>query len=190
MRRKKGGRVGTLIFLLPTAVIIAIVLVGLLYNTGSGTLVVEAVVEYGSTSIPIGASASVAGVTRSTPFNLSLSQGPYQVTYSPITWYRNATARQVSVLGGKTAFAIGVYVPITRVVAVDQNGFNASSIRVGHGITPVVWLNSGPSALTLVSSVFTVTIAAGANFTHIFQNVSSVSVSTFGTSTAMTVDSV
>ena len=171
-RQKKGGRFGTLVFLIPTIIIIALVAFAILSTSGlqNGTLVISAQTS-SNYYLPkqLSVMASVSGRSATTPYNLTLSPGSYTVTFSPLAWFYPPADRVVSVPGGKAAYAVGVYDPIVRTVLVAANSFNSSSIFVDHGVTPVVFINRmGEDALIQSTSFGRVDISPAGNFTYVF----------------------
>jgi len=120
MKAKKGrNRFGTLAFFIPIALVVAVIAYAILSGTASpvGTLVVKAQ-SSGRYYTPVGlnASVTVGSMGGVTPLTLSLAAGGYQVTYSGLPWYSTPSARLVNVIGGQSAYAIGVYDPLLRVV--------------------------------------------------------------------------
>ncbi len=189
MKRRQNRRLGGLVFVLPVMVVAGLFMVGLFVTAGTstGVLVVEARSVYGSKSIPLTATATVGGTTLTTPFNLTLVPGLYTVAYSQLPWLHTADSRTIQVVGGRTVYAVGVYSPIVDVIGVTDAGFNATSVRAEHVITPVIWVNTGTNAVVLQSSLFSVTLNPGGNYTRFFTTGGTVTVTVLGTTHAMTV---
>ncbi len=174
----KSRRAGLLLFAIPVAVVVVLVSFGFFSAamTSSGTLVVEAEVSNGTSGGFISATATVAGIAATTPFNRALPPSIYTVTYSAIRWYDTPTAESVTVLGGKTAYSIGVYVPTPVYVLINQEGANITKVSAEHGVTPVIWINGGTSSVQLQCSLFSAVLPPGGNYTSVFSNRGAVSV--------------
>ncbi|MDA4125345.1 MAG: hypothetical protein OK438_07885 [Thaumarchaeota archaeon] len=170
MKRRGKKRFGNLAFFVPVVLLVAVILFGLYQNLGSGngTLVVEAQSSYGSSSHFISALATVSGATKQTPFSLSVKPGPYTVTYGDLQWYWSPPPKTVTVLGGTSAYAVGVYVPIPVIVGVNGPGFNVTQVNAKSGITPLVWIDTTVRAVQLKSSMFNVMLSPGQNYTRVF----------------------
>lgn len=171
-RPKRTRRLGRLAFFIPTIVILILVVVAFVtvLSVQSGTLVVyaESSGRY-APSVALRPTVTVGSVTRISPFNLTLSQGEYTVTYGPLEWYATPSARSIFVSNGRTQFAAGVYSPIIRTIAITQSGFNMTAVTAMHGVTPVVWLNEGGSSVVLeIHSLRYVTLNPSQNFTFVF----------------------
>ena len=183
--RKRGrDRFGRLVFFIPILIVLLLVAFALWSGaTGtSGVLMVRAQsASSASTSLP--ASVSVNGETSTVPFNLTLAQGSYVVTFNPLGWYTAPPPETVVVPAGKTSYAVGVYTPVERVVAISNDGFNQTSITALHGVTPVVWVNEAGSPVVLdVQGVKAVPLEAGQNYTQVFQSAGKFAYSIFNTS--------
>jgi len=184
--RRKRGRFGTLLFVLPIVIIAFIVAYQLFSATyfNSGTLVVEAQ-SSGRYYQAVGLNVSVRVDTRggTTPLLLSLTQGTYTVVFSTIQWYSTPSPRSVGVLAGKTSYALGVYDPVLKVVSIEGSQFNATTVSVRHGVTPLVLINK-MSGFAVVQGLptGTIIIQSAKNFTHVFQNAGTYSLTLFGTS--------
>ena len=171
-RGNRGGRYGTLIFIVPTLEIVAIVILALLSGAGStsGTLVVDAQ-SSGKYYPPISLNATVTVNTQKgiTPLTLSLSQGDYTVTFSSKAWFTGPGPRTVTVPAGKTSYVVGTYDPVVKFVSVGGGHFNTSSLSAMHGVTPVVWLNPS-SDYQFIQSQETgkVAIPPMQNFSYVF----------------------
>lgn len=171
-RRKRGGRFGTLLFLVPTIVVLALVIFAVLYTVSfqNGTLIVNAQTssKYYQPKF-LNVSASVSGRLGTTPYNLSLAPGTYTVSFSQRAWFYTPAERVVSLPGGKTAYAVGVYDPIVRTVLMTGDSFNSSNVSAEHGITPVIFINQMKDSV-LIQSIPTgrVNIPPAGNFTFVF----------------------
>jgi len=168
---------GTLLFLVPVIVILALILVAVISGstTSSGVLVVTAQSSFDS-KVALHVSASVGGVTRTTPFNLSLDQGEYTVSFGALAWYSSPLARSITLTRSSTEFAIGVYKPITRVISITTQGFNQTDVSALHEVTPVVWINEMSSLVRLdIQGLSSVAIQPSENFTHVFVSAGTVS---------------
>ena len=191
MRKRRQGRLGRLLFILPIVVILIAVMYQIFsyYTVQQGTLVVNA--ETSNRYYParlLNATISVAGVVRNTPTNLSLGAGVYTVTFSPLQWYHSPADRQIDVLAGRTAYAWGIYSPLVAVVEINQAGLNATKISALHGVTPVVWVNKTDKFTVLLGDVFNqAVINPGQNFTTIYQGAGTYGFSISGTSNGGTV---
>jgi len=120
--------------------------------------------------IDLSVQATVEGVTKVTPFTLKLAPGTYLVSFSPLPWYRQLNPQvSVPLPAGATAYAIGLYEPMARVIAVTEGGFNVTKVNALHGITPVVWINLGSNFTVLnVQPLGRVVLRPGENFTWVF----------------------
>ena len=186
MSRKRKTRFGTLIFLIPILLVVALVAFAVVDTTSfqSGTLIVRAQtssryyqVEY------LNISVSVSGKSGVTPFTISLHQGTYTVSFASERFFQTPQSRTVNVTARQTSFAVGVYDPIPVVVSVNQDKFNTTGIEVLHQATPVIWVN--PSAVyEVISSNLTgrLVIAPMQNITYVFQNTGTYPFSVIGAS--------
>jgi len=170
--RRKGGRIGTLLFFIPIILIMAVVVYAIISATGSpnGTLVVEAQSsgQY-SHVVSLAVTVSVNGQKVTTPATLTLSQGTYTVTFSGLPWYVTPPPRAVLVPATKTTYAVGTYDPIEEFVSVSGGSFNRTSLSVLHGVTPVVWINpSGIDQVIYSPPMGKVDIPPMQNFTYVF----------------------
>jgi hypothetical protein len=184
-RTRKSGRFGTLLFLAPTAAIMLIVLIGLVSNEASttGVLVVEALSsgKY-SPAVPLQVSATVGTVTHLTPFNITVGAGEQTVVFGTLSWYLAPAPKSVVVVGGKTAYAVGIYFPIVRVITFNRDGFNSTAVTALHGVTPVVWINDGTVGVTLVITPNTrVYLQPSQNYTMVFKSAGTYGFSIFNT---------
>jgi hypothetical protein len=122
-----------------------IVVIGLVSNEASttGVLVVEALSsgKY-SPAVPLQVSATVGTVTHLTPFNITVGAGERTVVFGTLSWYLTPAPRSVVVVGGKTAYAVGIYLPIVRVITFNRDGFNSTAVTALHGVTPVIAPNA------------------------------------------------
>ena len=189
--RKQGSRrLGRTLFVIPVLLVIGIVAFGLVsaWLNSTGTLVVEAQSSYGGVTSPLLAVATVSTTTGHTPYNVTLNPGSFTVTYSQLEWYHTPPPTAVVVLGGKTAYSIGIYTPIASVISVTSVGFNSSRSTAKHGVTPVVWIDASTKAVQIESGSFNAVIAPGQNYTRIFQAASNMTVTLLGTGSKMTVN--
>ena len=173
-RTNRSRRVGRLLFFIPVIVVLAIVFLAFVsyLTVQTGTLVIRAQSSgrY-STSIALHPQVSIGSTTKVAPFNLTLPQSQYTVIFGPLAWYTTPAPRTMVLPLGKTAYAVGVYSPITRGIAVSQNGFNSSTVTALHGVTPVVWINAGTVPVTIeVSNVGSMILNPSENFTAIFSS--------------------
>ncbi|MDG7013435.1 MAG: hypothetical protein JRN11_03040 [Nitrososphaerota archaeon] len=180
-RQRQRKKLGQLLFFGPIIALIVIVLFGFGGSIagGTGTLVVRA---QGTQQLPgeyLAVRATVAGSSHTTPFNLTLRQGTYTVSYAPLEWYRTPSPVSVTVIGGKTAYAVGSYVPTPVGVSIGPGGPNVTSARAEHGVTPVVWFNRSTATVQISSTLFSVPIPPGANYTHTFSTPGTVLVKIF-----------
>ncbi len=170
MRRRT--RIGTVLFILPVVVISVTVLyqVYSYYTRQPGVLVINA--ESSGRFYPavlLKATVSVASTIGTTPINLSLGEGLYAVTFSPLQWYRTPSSRQVQVLQGKTAYAWGIYSPVIVPIEINPAGFNVTGISVMHAVTPIVWINRSPNFVVLLGDPFTKSVIyPSQNFTFVY----------------------
>jgi hypothetical protein len=172
-RSKKDGRIGTLLFLIPILLVVALVAYALVGTSTfrNGTLTVEA--QTSSTyyqSRPLNESVSISGMKGITPFTVSLAQGTYVVTFASASWFSSPPQRVVNVTGGTHSFVVGTYSPIPVHVSVSSNRFNATRIQAMHAVTPVVWENL-VNDYTVITSTLTgeVIIPPLQNYTYVFQ---------------------
>jgi hypothetical protein len=171
-RQRRDRRVGIALFMIPIVAIGLVVAYQFLtFNLNStGTIIVTA--QAGgkfAASSPLKVPVMVAGRIEMTPLNLTLPQGEYSVGFGRISWYNSPDNRTITVAGGKTAYAVGVYVPIVRGVEIYAGGFNVTSLTAYHGVTPVTWINHNSSyAVLQITGLNNVVLAAGQNYTYIF----------------------
>jgi hypothetical protein len=173
LRRKKGSRVGTLLFLIPIILVVAVLAYAVVTSSASptGALIIEGESSdryYSAQSLNV--LVTVKAQTGTTPWTISLAAGYYNVTYSNQPWYATPASRLVAVLAGKTSYAVGVYNPVVRVVSVAGGVFNTTEITAKHGVTPVVWVNrSGDDQFISSQLTGRVEILPMQNYTHVFQ---------------------
>lgn len=172
-KKRNPGRFGRLVFFTPI-VVLAGVFVFLLLNTAlaptTGTLHVEMrVQEYnGAIGLQRG-TVTVDGVTTVAPSNLTLPGGFHRVAFPVMNWYYTPLPESVNVLVGQTAFAYGVYHPISEVIAVSPTVFNNTKAIALHGVTPLVFLNTSDQVVTLQGTGFnTASLNPGQSFTFIY----------------------
>ena len=176
-RTRSSRRVGRILFFIPVFVVLAIIAFAFATSltVQTGTLVVMAK-SSGPQSVALHPAVSVGSTTQIAPFNISLPQSQYTVVLGPHAWYKAPPPRTLLLSLGKTEYAVGVYTPATRGIAVSQNGFNSSTVTALHGVTPVVWVNVGSSPVSIeISGVGRLLLNPAQNFTAIFS-----SVGTFG----------
>lgn len=174
MGRSRSRRFGRIVFFVPIAVVLALVVIGLLSVTSitTGTLVVETISsDRYSPSIQLHASVSVGSTGRTSPFNLTLSQGSYTVVYGALPWYVTPVPRSLFLPNGRTEYAIGTYTPILRGIAITPNGLNSTDITAEHGVTPVVWINERSTVSVLViSDIGRIPLNPSQNYTMVFSS--------------------
>ena len=87
----------------------------------------------------------------------------------------------MSVLAGQTVYAVGVYQPLERIIAMSNGGFNQTAATALHGVTPVVWVNREGTTLRLdIQGLEPVSLQAGENYSHIFQSAGKYAFSVYG----------
>ena len=172
--RNRRNKFGTLLFFIPIALVLAIVVYAVLDTTvfQNGTLVVRAQtsaryypIEYLNTSV------TVSGRSGITPYTLSLPPGTYTVNFPSEDWFTSPPSRSVTVTPGETSFVVGVYNPVPEIVAVNSGGFSVSKVTVLHRVTPLVWVNPS-SDYQVISSNLTgrIFIPPLQNYTYVFQS--------------------
>lgn len=190
--RTRRSRLSTFIFLLPIIVIVAAAAYQILSysSTQKGVLKVYAIDTRNDNLTGVG--ASINGVSVQLPYTGVLAQGDYTVTYSSVNWFITPSPKHVTVLGGKTAYAIGVYVPRPVNVAVTKDGFNVTSVTVLHTVTPLVIINTQPSyaVLTGLPGRGNVVLSSGQSFTTNFNQTGTFQVQILYTKFVLNVDSV
>lgn len=191
MKRTKRSRKGSLLFLLPIAVVGVVVVYALVSTTISqnGTLVVEAYSKGNSGSMtPLMVSAHVGGQSGVTPFNLTLAQGAYTVEFPVLKWYVTPANHTLFLDSGKTAYAVGIYSPEKVVIGASVDGFNVTSPLALHNVTPVEWTNTGGQYVVIsIDSVGAVGLAPGQTYTDVFKSAGSYSYSIIDSSIKGTV---
>ena len=174
MKRRKGDRFGTLVFLIPILLVVALVAFAVIETASfkNGTLIVKAQTSTRySPSVNLNASVSVAGKSGVTPFTLSLPQGTYTVSFPTQPWVMSPPSRNVNVTSGGTAYVVGVYTPIPVSVSVAQGKFNRTSADVLHKVTPLVWVNPSSEDETITSSLTgQIVIPPMQNYTYVFRS--------------------
>jgi hypothetical protein len=184
--RKKRGKFGTLLFALPITLFVLVIAYQLISETyfNSGTLVVAAE-SSGKYSAVIGLNVSVSVGSRggTTPITLSLVQGVYTVVFPSLQWYSTPIPRTVSVLAGRTAYALGLYDPVVKGISIEGGQFNATDISIKHGVTPFVLINKmNGFAVVQGAPTQTIIIQSAKNYTYVFQNAGTYTLTLFGTS--------
>ncbi|MDG6901555.1 MAG: hypothetical protein JRM80_06295 [Nitrososphaerota archaeon] len=172
MVRSKSKRFGRVIFFVPVVAVLALMVIGLMSiaSITTGTLVLETMSSgrY-SPSIQLHATVTVGSTVRTSPFNLTLSQGSYTVVYGALAWYVTPVPRSLFLPNGKTEYAVGTYSPILRGIAITPNGLNSTDITAEHGVTPVVWVNERSAVTVLVvSGVGRIPLNPYQNYTMVF----------------------
>jgi hypothetical protein len=182
--RRKRGRLGTLLFALPILVVVILVAYQVISVSffNSGTLIVEAQSSdryYPSAKLNV--SVSVGTRTGLTPLTLSLTQGAYTAVFPTVQWYSAPQSQMVSVLSGRTSYAVGVYEPIVKGATIEGNQFNVTRISAKHGVTPFVWINKMSGyAIVQGGPTGTIMIQPAMNYTYIFQNPGTYTFTLFG----------
>ena len=168
-----------LFFILPVLIIVILVVYAYVNLNAPGTLMIRAQT---SGDVQLKVTALVNGMSGQTPWTLTLGQGTYAVTFPTIQWYYPPPSRDVTLESGQTEYAVTVYQPIAKVIAVTSSGFNSTTVTALHGTTPVVWVNLGSSPAVFSGPLLGQTIIqAGQNDTYTF--------SAAGTYTYMALDS-
>ena len=184
-KHRKSRRLGRFLLLIPIAVFGIIVLLSLQYfaGPGNGVLVVEAHgigASGGTTQLSV--PATVNGRSIQTPYNATLPVGEYAVEFQAVKWYVTPPNDTVYVLGAKTAYAIGDYLPLKDMVGVTESGFNQTAIQALHGVTPVEWVNLESGYVTLhITQIGTIVLGPGENYTTIFTAPGEYTYAIFGT---------
>lgn len=124
----------------------------------------------GQRYVDLSVQATVEGISRTTPFTLTLSPGTYTVSFSPLPWYRVLNPQlTISLPAGTTAYATGLYEPVPVVIAVKEGAFNVTKVRALHGVTPVIWVNQGANYTVLhIQPYGRVVLYPGQNFTWVY----------------------
>jgi hypothetical protein len=188
---RRRDRKGLVVFLFPAILIFAVVIYGLVetsLNT-SGVLVVRAETSgYYSKAVPLVVTATVGTIQVTTPENLTLPTGEYEVTFPAVQWYVTPGPITVAVTSSSPSYATGIYVPIVRHVAVSAAGFNVTSVTAYHGVTPVVWYNESDQIIRLVVGSSLLTIAPGSFGEKVFIGAGNETVSIYQQNASMVVD--
>lgn len=184
--RRKRGRYGTLLFALPIVLFALVIAYQLISETyfNSGTLIVQAQSSgrYNQ-SVDLNVLVSVGTRGGTTPVTIPLIQGTYTVVFPSVQWYSTPEPRTVSVVAGKTSYAIGVYEPVVKGVSIENGQFNATTMSVKHLVTPFVLINRMSGyAVIQGGPTGTIIIQPAQNFTYVFQNVGTFTLNLFGTS--------
>lgn len=174
--RKKRSWLGNLLFVLPFALILGLLIYGYLHTASPGKVDIQAVSENkylpaGQTSSPLSVQVTVNGLMETTPYIGSLPTGTYTVSYATIPWYQTPAPKNVSVGNGLTVDATGTYTVIPVFIQVNGSGFNTTSVSAEHGVTPVIWMNPTSSDILIgVAPYGKELLGPGQNFTTIFQS--------------------
>ena len=181
-----------LFFILPVLIIVILVVYAYVNLNSPGTLMVRAendscLTAGDSYCQQLQVQVSVNSMTGETPWTLSLAQGDYVVKFTTIQWYYSPASRDVALQADQTEYAVAVYQPIARVIAVTSSGFNATAVTALHGTTPVIWINSGSSPATFNSPLGRTTLQVGQNLTYIFSSPGRFTYQAFNTNQNVTV---
>lgn len=174
-RDRRGSKYGTLLFVIPLIVIFGIVAFTVYSDytaPTTGTLsVITLVHPYHQAEVKEAEQVTVDGSAMTAPLNLTVAPGSETVVFQPLNGYSTPSPRTVVVEAGKTAYAVAVYVPIVRVVGVETNSFNVTSVKAVQGVTPVSFVNISNQTVTIESLAFGLrAIDAGLNFTYVYQS--------------------
>lgn len=175
MRRRRSPRLAYVLFMLPVVVIAGLVVYQFTFGNQHGTITVEAVSSgtRHSLNVPYEVYNQAGSILHSgtTPSNVSLPQGSYEVAYGTIPWYGQSPSRVVELGAGLTAFAVGELTPTQEVIMFNNSGFNNTVAVALHDVTPVVWVNGSNQTMVLVGQGFsTVTLQPLQNYTHIYSD--------------------
>jgi plastocyanin len=155
-----------LFFVLPILIIVILVVYAYVNLNSPGILMIRAQTSSGA---QLQVTAIVNGMSGETPWTLTLGQGTYAVTFPTIQWYYPPPSRDVTLESGQTEYAVTVYQPIAKVIAVTSSGFNSTTVTALHGTTPVVWINYGSTPAVFSGPLLGQTIIqAGQNHTYTF----------------------
>jgi len=183
--RGRRSRFGTLVFLIPILVVVALVAFAVIDTTSlqNGTLIVEAQTSakyYPAQALYV--PVSVGGKAGTTPYTLTLSAGTYTVNFPTQRWFVAPHSRIVNLTAGGTSYVVGTYSPIPVFISVDQNHFNTTSIEVLRAITPVIWVNPS-SSYEVISSNLTgrLFVPPMQNYTYVFSSQGAFTFSFIGT---------
>jgi hypothetical protein len=175
MKKRKESRYSWLLFFIPIIIVAGLVFVaayGSLFGNNMGELRVQAeAMPYHSPATSLSVQASVNGTALTTPSSLSLAAGKYTVSFASAAGYYPPTTRHVTVLAGKTSYAVSVFVPIKKVITFTPTAFNSTRITATHQVTPVFWVNISDQVVTLQSAAFgSRPIQPGGNMSMVFQS--------------------
>jgi len=173
MKRRKGGRFGSLVFFIPVILVLVViayaVIAGSVSPVGTLTITAQSSGQY-YPAVGLNATAKVGAHSGVTPFSLSLTEGTYTVTFATLPWYSTPAPRTADLVAGTTTFAVGVYDPLVRTVSISGDQFNNTRLTAMHGVTPVVWVNRMSQDVVLHSPVTgNVVVPAAQNFTYVFK---------------------
>ena len=165
--QRRPHRFSRLLFALPLLLLIAVIAYGYFTSIQPGTLVISA--RDANSLEDLSVQVIVNGRLISTPSTLSLPQAIYTVTFADVQWYQTPGQRTVSLLAGRTAYALGEYKPATAVVQITTSGFDVTSLSAKGGITPVTWINRSGATVQLDGDLFNrAFIMPNQNFTYIY----------------------
>ena len=166
---RRRRRIGKLLFALPLLALTAAIVYGYVASSQPGTLVVEA--KDSKTQRDLAVQAWINGRSVATPASLSLPQGVYTVIFNETSWYQTPGPRTISLLAGRTAYAVAEYNPIPIVIQVSTGGFDRTGVRARMGVTPVVWVNTSNQFVVLIGDQWErAIIDPNQNFTYVYQN--------------------
>lgn len=168
---KRRRRLGIFFFAVPVVVIGVLAAFAALTTFGvqNGTIVVRATGNVGSGPVVLSVAATLNGRTIETPYSATLPAGSYTVVFSAVNWYVTPPPHAFTLEGGKTAYAVGIYNPTKEVIGISQAGFNQSAVGALHGVTPVVWANTGSQyVVVVISGTGNVGIAPGQTYSKVF----------------------
>lgn len=191
-KKKQGAPYANILFWLPIGVIVLLVIVALnaIVANQNGTVVVRAVTSgrYSPQAL-FSASYTIGSARGVTPTNISLGTGPYTVIFGSVPWFKTPPPKSFYLPGGKTYYATGVYDPVPKVIAITSQGLNATKVAALHGVTPVVWVNWGPSYVVLEFQDGThFQINPSQNYTRVFDSPGNYSFDTLSSGFAGEVD--
>jgi hypothetical protein len=189
-KSKSRRKTSSLPFFIPIAAAALFVLYLYLTSTASasGTLNVRA--GTGTNNSTLTAQFTVNGVTGTTPENLTLGQGAYTITFSPLSFFETPTPYTVTIIPGSTTYAYGHYTPKGAFIAIRSTGFNVTQASVLHGVTPITWVNQSGQTETLASPLFpsSVQLLPGRTFTYVIRSAGTYSFALLGLSASLTVN--
>ena len=184
--RKYNPRIGKMLFFVPAAIIIILVVYAFVQLNAPGTLIVSAEDE---NQVQLNVHATVNGQTVTTPATVSLHQGSYTVDFTTIGWYYPPASRNVVITPGVTAYAVGVYQPTVEFVQVTPSGFNVTSITALHGVTPVTWINPTNTLVIFSGGPFQqVRVQPDQSYTYTFPTAETFTINVGSTNETMTVN--